>query len=315
MWIYYNKLGELTTKIPHGEVVRQGATFNIYIALDPRIFEEDINSIPGENFNSYNLEALKQWVQQNIQAKIQILNVGVSTILNDQPTIQQFLKIKTSEITYDLIHGRYYLVYHYVGYHTLLTRCGNYTATFELENALNSTKKVLGNITFYAEKTLGNTNTNVAGSVVIANPPLTGNEENLRGVEIDGERYKISSQAENNKLELVATGTYDETYSNTHTKAYTLSDTLSVNQVYIIKLYSAMYGDYSSVVLFTNEYTNGSTVVNWFWVNSTTGDDGSCPCSLYVMRNRMYIMSYDKTLSLYCSKDDTIEIYKLPISL
>lgn len=204
MWIYYNKLGELTTKIPHGEVVRQGATFNIYIALDPRIFEEDINSIPGENFNSYNLEALKQWVQQNIQAKIQILNVGVSTILNDQPTIQQFLKIKTSEITYDLIHGRYYLVYHYVGYHTLLTRCGNYTATFELENALNSTKKVLGNITFYAEKTLGNTGSNTVVNDIIPNVYLDGTEEELRSLQIDGEKFKISN-GYNNDLKISET--------------------------------------------------------------------------------------------------------------
>lgn len=192
MWVYYNKLGELTTKIPHGEVVRQGATFNIYIALDPRIFEEDVNSIPGENFNSYNLEVLKQWVQQNVQAKIQILNVGVSTILNDQPTIQQFLKIKTTEITYDLIHGRYYLVYHYVGYHTLLTKSGNYTATFELENTLNSTKRVLGNITFYAEKTLGNMPTNVSGNVVVPNVALDGSEEELKSLMIDNNKFKIS---------------------------------------------------------------------------------------------------------------------------
>ena len=38
MWIYINDLGQVVTTIPHGEIIRQGSTFTINIAVDIEYF-------------------------------------------------------------------------------------------------------------------------------------------------------------------------------------------------------------------------------------------------------------------------------------
>ena len=47
MWVYLNNNGISTTRIPHGEIIRQRGSFNIYIAFEIEDFKVD-----GKTFSS-----------------------------------------------------------------------------------------------------------------------------------------------------------------------------------------------------------------------------------------------------------------------
>ena len=157
MWIYYNKNGELTTQIPHGEVIRQGSTFNLYIAIDRKYFS---------NNDILTLEEVKKIARENYLVEFKILNLTELLIL--EPEILEFKKIKTSEITYDLKDKQKYIVFHYVGNYNLIKNWGNYEAVLKLTNKITGESNVLGNIKIYVEKTYGDSNSstgNVSGGV------------------------------------------------------------------------------------------------------------------------------------------------------
>jgi hypothetical protein len=120
MWIYYNKFGELTTKIPHGEVIRQGATFNLYIAIDKEYFKEDIVKSTGKNFFGFTLEEIKRWINQNISTTLQIKDLTPETQVYAE--ILKFVKNKSSEMTFDLANNINYIVFHYIGHHSLIKK-------------------------------------------------------------------------------------------------------------------------------------------------------------------------------------------------
>ena len=153
MWIYYNQFGNLTTKIPHGEVIRQGATFNLYIAVDKECFKEDIVESTGRNFLSFTLQEIVDWINTEILATLKINDLSAIDVLRAEK--KKFTKVKNSEIIFDFVNNQEYIVFNYTGNHSLLTKPGNYEAVFQLKNKNTDETKPLGLIQFHCEKTYG----------------------------------------------------------------------------------------------------------------------------------------------------------------
>lgn len=43
MWIYYNELGNVSTRIAHGKTVRQHENLDLYLCFDPVFFGKSTN--------------------------------------------------------------------------------------------------------------------------------------------------------------------------------------------------------------------------------------------------------------------------------
>lgn len=99
MYLYFNNEGKATTKIPHGEIIRQGNNINLYICFPLNFFDK--NGLVQENFSV------------GIKFKLPDLDGTITAELPmDFQGIKKFYKLKDSEITYDLIDGKNYLVYY-----------------------------------------------------------------------------------------------------------------------------------------------------------------------------------------------------------
>ena len=94
MYLYFNKEGKLTTAIPHGEKVRQGGYLNITVCLDDDFFLEK-----GDGWTC------------NIE--LSFPNGKLGTIMLSSLPVRNgvFEKVSDSEVTYDLVDGRSYLMY------------------------------------------------------------------------------------------------------------------------------------------------------------------------------------------------------------
>ena len=152
MWIYYNKLGQVTTRIPHGEIARQGATFNLYVAFDHELFKNEIQDSTGENYLSFALADIKNWLEENVEATIHIPNlVGEQKIY---PDIVNFKRVKPNELIFDLKEGNY-VVYKYTASPTVMSDFGTFYATIKLRFISLNNVTVLGNIPILVERTYG----------------------------------------------------------------------------------------------------------------------------------------------------------------
>ena len=99
MFLYFNKQGELTTCIPHGEIPRQGNPLNVYVTLDRNFFQNKIPNTPDG------------W-----KVKISVVH-SESEITEGFPAdylgLIKFKKTNDSEITYDLVNGNSYYTFWY----------------------------------------------------------------------------------------------------------------------------------------------------------------------------------------------------------
>ena len=96
MYLYFNQEGDLTTNIPHGEILRQGSFLNITVCLDLDFF--------------YNKEENQEDWKVNMQLGLPNGVKSTTKIVSDF-SIEVFRKTNDSEITYDLIDGREYYMY------------------------------------------------------------------------------------------------------------------------------------------------------------------------------------------------------------
>lgn len=96
MYLYFNNEGELTTNIPHGEILRQGSFLNIVVCLDLDFFHSK-----EENQEDWKV---------NIQLGLPNGIIGTTKIVSDFK-IATFRKTNDSEATYDLIDGKEYYMY------------------------------------------------------------------------------------------------------------------------------------------------------------------------------------------------------------
>ena len=150
MILYFNKFGELTTSIPHGEPVRQGNNINLYVYLDVDFFETD------EDIETHKI---------NIEFTMP-KNGAVSSVpqIMQFQGIKQFKKITDSEIIYDLVNNREYLCYYSLvqsGISTVYP--GNLIANVSIVNTENAEStevkdvRYTGSAQIFVERTFGST--------------------------------------------------------------------------------------------------------------------------------------------------------------
>ena len=139
MYLYFNKSGELTTKIPHGEIPRQGNSLNLYVCFGLDFFDGEITR------PNYVISA--EFIKPD-GTKVGPFN------LNYQGE-KQFEKLKTSEITYDLISGEFYHTYfdNISGSHFNIP--GDYSLFVNVYNNKNSSNGYAEKVDFFVERTFG----------------------------------------------------------------------------------------------------------------------------------------------------------------
>ena len=95
MYIYINKEGKITTQIEHGEPVRQGNALHLVVCFD-KDREEELKSYSlSADFKNNEIEN-SEWI--------------VGYIFNN-PRVLPFEKIKSSEMTFDLVDGEEYVMF------------------------------------------------------------------------------------------------------------------------------------------------------------------------------------------------------------
>lgn len=254
MWVYYNETGTLTTKIPHGEVIRQGATFNITVAFSRDYFKEDIEKATGQNIMGLTLSEIKDWINDNICATIEIPNM-LSSGMQIFADVVYFKKIKSSEITFDLKEG-HYIALKYVGDSVIAKEFGNFNAIIKL-TYLDGTNKVstLGVIPFTVERTYGWVNDDSDESYRL---PIAS-ESTLGGIRV-GDDFDIDGTG---VLSLAA----KESDYKTMTKSVSFGYTGGVHSTNVTLIKGLKESDISVVTKITS-----STVSNTFTYDPETGN-------------------------------------------
>lgn len=151
MYIYFNKLGELTTIIPHGEIVRQGTWFTLNVALDKDTDMSNLNM-----WFRFKRRGNERFVgDENYQGHFDMIKSGIQT----------FHKVEPKEATFDLVDGQDYAVFTYkVSTDTGLTAIdGNVEIVFTLTEQVTNEDgqqvtedvKMQGRANIYVEPTYG----------------------------------------------------------------------------------------------------------------------------------------------------------------
>lgn len=151
MYIYFNKLGELTTIIPHGEIVRQGTWFTLNVALDKDVDMSNLNM-----WFRFKRRGNERFVgDENYQGHFDMIKSGIQT----------FHKVEPKEATFDLVDGQDYAIFTYkVSTDTGLTAIdGNVEIVFTLTEQVTSEDgqqvtedvKMQGRANIYVEPTYG----------------------------------------------------------------------------------------------------------------------------------------------------------------
>lgn len=157
MWILLNNNGQVITTIPHGEEVRQGGSFSVYIAFDKSYFQ----NIIGEGSIIYSTDELLSYINGNIAA----------TLTWDDPEIHQFPsaefikfeKIKLNESICMLEDKKNYIVYKFNGEAGYTNKFGNHNLILRLAkvskdesgNVIEHEVYVSGQINIYVNPTYG----------------------------------------------------------------------------------------------------------------------------------------------------------------
>lgn len=147
MFIYFNKLGELTTIIPHGEIVRQGSWFTLNVALD-----DDVDISDKNMWFRYKRRGSERFTgDTNYQGHFDMIKEGSIP----------FKSLDQKEATFDLVDGKYYKVFSYkVNTDTGMTAIdGNVEVVFTLvtSDTTGGTEdvKMEGRANIYVEPTYG----------------------------------------------------------------------------------------------------------------------------------------------------------------
>lgn len=138
MYLYFDKYGVNTTKIPHGEFIRQDNPINLYVCFPLGFFENEEN--------------IAKWVVEVSFEKID----GTKTISYNLEFKgrRKFYKLKESEITFDLIDGKSYYTYHsnIMGVTDLPGRLKCIVNVYNVTNETNNFQEI---VELFVEKTLG----------------------------------------------------------------------------------------------------------------------------------------------------------------
>lgn len=232
MYLYFNKLGTLTTSIPHGEIPRQGSTLNLYVCLDSDFFKTE--------------EQRKKSVV-NIDLILPNDEIGTRKwVTVEDAQLLPFRKKTNNEAIGDFVDGGYYWTYHfkfdaqgstiYAGKLNAAVsireiESGNFDESLDLEEIEEIEVKYFGVVDIIVEKTFGKAsfNDNISqshysniskqinalvsrlnnfiedASLVVANPDLNGDEERLESISIDKINYKLDFATEEDLEQLSQT--------------------------------------------------------------------------------------------------------------
>ena len=156
MWIYFNDEEKVVTSIPHGESIKQGGSFNVYVAFNKSYFQKII----GKESLVYTSEELINWINDNYAATF---------TFEENPSkyplakLMRFEKIKDNESICLLKDKETYVVFQYIGLPSETEIFGDHELIFRLSryiknNAGNNIEhevKIAGPINVYVEATYG----------------------------------------------------------------------------------------------------------------------------------------------------------------
>ena len=138
---------------------------------------------------------------------------------------------------------------------------------------------------------------------IVTNPELTGEEESLKSVEINGKKFTIGGG--DGQLNLVATGTYEkEEQEYVH---YNLSQELESNKTYLVKYFSDGGVFIStSIIILSDEFNSKGTI-------SVANSDATTFITSIRLTYTNIILENRSGTEMY--DDDSFEVYELPYSL
>lgn len=132
MWVYFNDNGQVITSIPHGENIKQGGSFNVYVAFNKSYFQNLI----GKESILYTSEELINWINANIGATFTFEDYADQYPFAE---LKKFEKIKDNESVCMLKDGENYVVFHYKGLPNETELYGDFTLVFRLANVTRET--------------------------------------------------------------------------------------------------------------------------------------------------------------------------------
>lgn len=132
MWVYFNDNGQVITSIPHGENIKQGGSFNVYVAFNKSYFQNLI----GKESILYTSEELINWINANIGATF---TFGDYADQYPFAELKKFEKIRENESVCMLKDGESYVVFHYKGLPNETELYGDFTLVFRLANVTRET--------------------------------------------------------------------------------------------------------------------------------------------------------------------------------
>ena len=299
MWIYYNKLGQVTTRIPHGEIARQGATFNLYVAFDHELFKNEIQDSTGENYLSFALADIKNWLEENVEATIHIPNlVGEQKIY---PDIVNFKRVKPNELIFDLKEGNY-VVYKYTASPAVMSDFGTFYATIKLRFISLDNVTVLGNIPILVERTYGWENDSGTDYEL----PVAS-ETTLGGIRI-GEDFEVSGTG------VLSLANKDDDYK-TITETITFPYTGGVHSTNVMLPKGLKQDEITVSTVAATSSGSTVSVTNTFAYDSVTGnlyiEVKNTPSSYYIKANITYRILKSVVFENFI---DNYKEYELPVA-
>ena len=133
MWIYINDLGQVTTSIPHGQIIRQGSSFFINIAFEKNYFNQIIKKYfedleqeytGNKDYLIWTDEELIRWLTLYVAVQIKFDDTPIQMPI---PKKVMFEKLKANENIGALKDKENYIVFKFKG-------LPNYTEEFGLKN-------------------------------------------------------------------------------------------------------------------------------------------------------------------------------------
>ena len=157
MWVLINENGQVVTQIPHGQIIRQGSTFHIYVAFEKNYFKKYL----GRDIAIYSIERLKEWVNNHIEATFSF-DGTFDTYPSDSERIF-FEKLLDNENLCSFKDKEWYLVFKYNGTPSQSEDYGTFNLNLRLSKIERNTAgeiqthqvDVIGPISVYIEKTYG----------------------------------------------------------------------------------------------------------------------------------------------------------------
>ena len=156
MWVLYNNSGQVITNIPHGEIIRQGSDFSVYIAFEKTFFLEKI----GQNSKLYSNLMLVNWINENIGVQIRIDEFPVQIPLAE---LKKFEKLKDTENICSFEESKEYIVFKFNVLREWNSNFGEKIITVRMSEIVTNengtvtehTVNISGQIPIYVEPTYG----------------------------------------------------------------------------------------------------------------------------------------------------------------